>query len=417
MRVTRLTVTNLRAIQRGEFRFQSGFNLIVGVNGVGKTSVLDALCACLSPIVKYMNGLRIKADSLLVEDIRIGADAMTLECGIQIGGGEYSYLIHMPRESSVPQEKKSGMPREQVHETPGKSEFVGEAPQVATGMEPSGRPLAVLFSTRRAVPSERGPSKASSAGNVLAAFADAFSNRELQLGQFAAWMRVQEVLKVENAAAGRVLRAFEDAVSRFLPGYSNLRVSGDRRPTLLIDRDTTTIKVRQLSDGERGTLALVLDLTRRLSQANPKMPDPAANAEAIVLIDELDLHLHPKWQRLIVKNLTAAFPKCQFIATTHSPQVIGEVQHDRIQIIADGAVYSPTHSFGVDSSRVLEEIMESGQRTAQVQDLLSRLSRAIGDGDHVTAETLLGQLSNIVGEDDPEVTRLRTLLEFVKGEK
>jgi hypothetical protein len=66
---------------------------------------------------------------------------------------------------------------------------------------------------------------------------------------------------------------------------------------------------------------------------------------------------------------------------------------------------------------VLEEIMESGTRTAPVQELLSRLSRAIGDGDHVTAETLLGQLSNTIGEDDPEVTRLRTLLEFVKGEK
>jgi hypothetical protein len=417
MRVTRLTVTNLRAIQRAEFHFQSGFNLIVGVNGVGKTSVLDALCASLSPIVKYMNRLRGKVDSLLVEDIRIGADVMTLECGVQVSGGEYSYLIHMPRESSVPQEKKSGMPREQVHETPAKSEFVGEAPQVATGMEPSGLPLAVLFSTRRAVPSERGPSKASAGGNVLAAFADAFSNRELQLGQFAAWIRVQEVLKVENSAVGRVLGAFEDAVSRFLPGYSNLRVSGGGRPALLIDRGATTIRVRQLSDGERGTLALVLDLTRRLSQANPKIPDPAANAEAIVLIDELDLHLHPKWQRLIVKNLTTAFPKCQFIATTHSPQVIGEVQHDRIQIIADGEVYSPTHSFGVDSSRVLEEIMESGTRTAPVQDLLSRLSRAIGDGDHVAAETLLGQLSTTIGEDDPEVTRLRTLLEFVKGEK
>src|SRR5690348_13483909 len=176
MRVTRLTVTNLRAILRAEFQFQSGFNLIVGVNGVGKTSVLDALCACLSPIVKHMNRLRAKVDSLSLEDIRNGADAMTLECDIQINGIDHSYLIHMPRESSVPQEKKSGMPREQVHETPAKSEFVGEPPKVATEMEPTGQPLAVLFSTRRAVPSERGPSKAASGGNVLAAFADAFSN-------------------------------------------------------------------------------------------------------------------------------------------------------------------------------------------------------------------------------------------------
>jgi predicted ATP-binding protein involved in virulence len=417
MRVTRLSVTNLRAIQRAELLFRPGFNLIVGVNGVGKTSVLDALCACLSPIVKHMNRLRAKASSLSVEDIRIGTKVMTLECGIETGGGNFSYLIHMPRESSVPQEKKSGMPREQVHETPGKSEFVGEAATVATGEEPEGRALAVLFSTRRAVPSERAPSKGSSAGDFLAAFADAFSNRELQLGEFAAWMRVQEVLKSENPGAARVLAAFEEVMSRFLPGYSNLRVSDDGRPTLQIDRGTTTVKVRQLSDGERGTLALVLDLTRRLSQANPNMPDPGANAEAVVLIDEIDLHLHPKWQRLIVKNLTTAFPKCQFIATTHSPQVIGEVQHDRIQIIADGKVYSPLHSFGVDSSRVLEEIMGAGTRTAQVEELLVRLSRAIGDGDRTTSRSLLTELAENVGEDDPEVTRLKTLLEFEEGEK
>lgn len=404
-------------MQRAEFHFQAGFNLIVGVNGVGKTSVLDALCACLSPITKYVNQMRAKVMSLAVDDIRIDADAMSLECGVQSGASEYSYLIHMPRESSVPQQKKSGMPREQVHETPGRSEFIGEAPPMAKEADVGGRPLAVLFSTRRAVPSERSPSKAASAGNVLAGFADAFGNRELQLGEFAAWMRVQEVLKSENAATARALRAFEDAVARFLPGYSNLRVSDERRPILQIDHGKTTVKVRQLSDGERGTLALVLDLTRRLSQANPKMPDPAANAEAIVLIDELDLHLHPKWQREIVKNLTIAFPKCQFIATTHSPQVIGEVEHDRIQIIADGQVYSPTHSFGVDSSRVLEEIMDARPRTELIQDLLGRVSRAIRDGKHVEAESLLGDLARNVGEDDPEVTRLKTLLEFEANDK
>jgi len=87
--------------------------------------------------------------------------------------------------------------------------------------------------------------------------------------------------------------------------------------------------------------------------------------------------LHPKWQRQIVRNLSAAFPRCQFIATTHSPQVIGEVEHDQIQIIANGRVHSPTHSFGVDSSRVLEEIMESEPRAREVKDLLAELSKEV----------------------------------------
>jgi len=418
MRVTRLKLANLPAIEAAEFRFQPGFNVIVGVNGVGKTSVLDALGVSLSAVVKHSNRLPMLVERFAVDDIRVGAEALTVECGIQIGESEHAYLIHKPRETSVAQEKKAGIPREQVHDTPQKAEFVGDVPKLATGKEASGRPLAVLFSTRRAVPSERAPAKSMTAGGVLlAAYAEAFANRELRLSEFAAWMRVQQALTAEKPAAGRVLAAFEDAVTRFLPGYTNLRVDGEDRPKLLIDRGGTTLKVWQLSDGERGTLAMVLDLTRRLAQANPQLKDPAAQAEAVVLIDEIDLHLHPKWQRQIVQNLTAAFPKCQFIATTHSPQVIGEVEHDRIQIIADGQVYSPTHSFGVDSSRVLEEIMEARPRTKEVQDLLSDLSRAIGDQEYENARTLLSKLATQVGEDDPEVTRARTLLEFMESEK
>lgn len=417
MIVTRLKLANLRAIEAAEFRFQRGVNLIVGVNGVGKTSVLYGLGVCLSAVAKRMNRLPGRVEAFGLDDIRVGAEALTVECGVRIGEGDYAYLVHKPRAASAPQEKKAGMPREQVHDTPEKAEFIGKAPSPVTGDEPGGRPLAVLFSTNRAVPSERAPGKGVAAGDVAAAFADAFANRELRLGEFGAWMRVQESLRGERPAAASALAACQDAVGRFLPGYSNLRLDGVDRPRLCIDRGTTTISVRQLSDGERGTLALVLDLTRRLAQANPGLADPAAEAEAVVLIDEIDLHLHPKWQRQIVHNLGAAFPRCQFIATTHSPQVIGEVEHERIQIIADGQVYSPTHSYGVDSSRVLEEVMGSDPRAKEVQDLLKEISQFIGRQEFARGRDLLANLVERLGESDPEVTRIRTLLDFVEGKE
>ena len=134
----------------------------------------------------------------------------------------------------------------------------------------------------------------------------------------------------------------------------------------------------------------------------------------VVLIDEIDLHLHPKWQRQIVRNLTAAFPRCQFIATTHSPQVIGEVEHDRIQIIADGQVYSPTHSLGLDSSRVLDEVMDASSRNADLTDRLSEVSRVIGAQQFDRARELLSKLEEHEGAG-PDVVRLRTLLDFVEG--
>src|SRR5690242_16357410 len=110
MIVTRLKLANLRAIEAAEFRFQPGFNLIVGVNGVGKTSVLDALGVCFSAITKQMNGVRARVGSFAVEDIRISAKAMTVECGVRQGDRDHTYLLHKPREASVPQKKKSGMP-------------------------------------------------------------------------------------------------------------------------------------------------------------------------------------------------------------------------------------------------------------------------------------------------------------------
>ena len=416
MIVTRLRLVNLRAIENAEFRFQPGFNLIVGVNGVGKTSVLDALCVCLSAAVKRANKLRGRVEAFSVDDIRIGAEDMIVECDVRIGKQVHSYLLHKPRETSVPQKAKAGMPREQVHSTPEVAGFIGDPPLPVSGHEPDGRPLAVLFSTNRAIPSKRGPRKGVTAGGMETAFADAFLERELRLGDFGNWLEVQESTRSENPAAGRKLAACEDAVRRFLPNYADLRLGGEDNPQLLIDRDSTTIPVQQLSDGERGILAIVLDLTRRLAQANPNLTDPASEAEAVVLIDELDLHLHPKWQRQIVHNLTTTFPRCQFIATTHSPQVIGEVPHERIHIISDDEVYSPTHSFGVDSSRVLEEIMDADPRATEVKELLSKVSQAIGKEQLDRAQRLIDQLVVRLGDEDPEVTRLRTLLDFMEEE-
>ena len=413
MNVTSLHLTNLRSISSAEFRFKPGFNLIVGVNGVGKSSVLDALSVCLLAYVKQANRLRMRGGSFATRDIRFGASELTVACSSKIGSREYHYLIHRPREASASQQTEAGVTPRQVYDAPARSSFFGEPPQAATGRDPDGRPLAVLFSTSRAVPSRRTPSKRMAAGGTDAAFGDALASRELRLSEIAAWMRVQESLRSERASAAATLKALEDTVQLFLEGYAGLRVDDSQRE-LLIDRKGSAVTVQHMSDGERGTLALVLDLTRRLVQANPEMDNPAGEAEAVVLIDEIDLHLHPAWQRLIVHKLTSTFPRCQFIATTHSPQIIGEVEHDRIHIMTDKEVYSPTHSFGVDSSRVLDEIMDAESRTKEALDLLSQVSREIGKQRYEDARGLLAKIVAVLDENDPEVIRIQTLLDFLE---
>ena len=409
MRVTDLKLTNVRSIKTAQLHFQPGFNLVIGENGVGKTTSLDALAECLGEFVRLANRLRGRVGTMGIEAIRVGSPALDIECGFEDAGKQYRYVIHRPRESSALHAEKVGT-RAQTQETPEKRGFIGEWPPSIPVGDAGNRPLGVLFATNRAVTSERWRVKPS--GGRSRAFELALSEREVQLGYFANWMRAKEV--VANERSRQVLAAVEKAVRDFVPGYGNLRVGDTDGGALLLDRDEAALAIRQLSHGERGIIALVLDLTRRLAEANPGLRNPSEEASAVVLIDEIDLHLHPKWQRQIVRKLSETFPRCQFIATTHSPQVIGEVARERIQIITDRGAYSPTHSFGVDSNRVLEEIMGATPRAELVEELLARIREEIDEDEFEQVRRSLNQLIDRVGSDDPEVTRIRAFVEFME---
>ena len=439
MRITSLKLANIRAIETAEFRFQPGFNLIVGVNGVGKSTVLDALRICMSRILPSATESRAKAMSFVSSDIRSGFPFLDAELSLTIDVDEFRFTrrqwpegfaaddvgnIEKLRREILDSERLRDRARNllrELEESHGVSDSDTFAPSKAelknAACAAAVAPNCVFFSTNRSVASDANTAKSKAAGGKSAAYAEALSRRPMYVAQFADWMRVQEALATEQSAAKRHLQVLRSAVDRFLPTYENLRPADEKSSRLLIDQGGIALDVGQLSDGERGVLALVLDLARRLSQANPSLDDPLSEGHAVVLIDEIDLHLHPKWQRQIVHKLTAIFPRCQFIATSHSPQVIGEVEHDRIHIIANGEVYSPKHSFGVDSSRVLEEIMDANPRTPEVEELLKKVSREVSKQRYEIARELLVKLVDRLGENDPEVTRIQTLLDFLEGEE
>ena len=409
MRVTDLRLTNVRSIKTAEMHFQPGFNLVVGDNGVGKTTIIETLAICLFEFERRYNRSNVgEAKPLRDDDIRTNAESLDVACGFERCGAKYPFVIHKPRHQSVAKPGRIGFIGNQPPTDPG----ISSAARHAEKCQSEGRPLGVLYSTTRAVASERWPRKL--IGGRSRAYEGALSDRAVQLGHFASWMKVIQEYNTERNEP--LLRALENTVRSYLPGYSNLRLGGADDRSLIIDRRGATLPVRHLSHGERSILAVVLDLTRRLGTANPGMTAPATEAGAVVLIDEIALHLHPKWQRQIARNLTETFPRCQFIGTTHSPQVIGEVEHDRIQILTEDGAFSPTHSFGVDASRVLEEIMEAEPRNHEVRKLLSRASHFIDRERFKEARELLGKLNERLGSNDPDVTGLGTLLDFVEGE-
>ena len=405
MRVKSLFLKNVRAIEAATFRFAPGFNVIAGVNGVGKTSVLHSLAVCLSAVIKDARRLGRYGALFQPEDVRVGAADMQASCEIDIGRSTHSYVV----ERRLPKDGMYGV------KWAGDGKTTTRRPFSWSEDAREASPLAVLFSTARSVASDISLGRGDPTRGPSSAYAGALVNRRLKLGEFAAWIRVQQALMRERPESRRLLAALDAAIARFLPGYDNVRPGGSTsQDSLLIDHGDRTLPARLLSDGEKGALAIVFDLTRRLAQANEGMLDPARDAEAVVLIDEIELHLHPAWQRRIVGDLMKTFPRCQFIATTHSPQIIGEVEKERIQIMAGGMVYSPSHSFGVDSSRVLEEVMDAHARNVEIQELLRSISSRIDEDQYRDARKLLEQLAERVGEGDPEVTRARTLLEFLE---
>ena len=273
MRVASLRLTNVRGIKTADFHFRPEFNLIVGVNGIGKTTVLDALRFCLGAFLRKANRIDIRG-TFAAEDIRVGADDLEVRCVGRIGSATHTCVIHRPREAAVSRGGEPGMPDEPVRSTPAKTQFLGPPPPPATGRESGGRPLAVLYSTKRAVTSNS--TKRPAAERVEAAFADALKDAGLQLREFADWMRAQQALQPEWPPARRVLEGLQEAIRRFLPEYARLREDDGERTRLVIDREGGTVPVRQLSDGERGVLCMVLDLSRRLVQANPDLENLAA---------------------------------------------------------------------------------------------------------------------------------------------
>ncbi|MEM8534817.1 MAG: AAA family ATPase, partial [Chloroflexota bacterium] len=186
----------------------------------------------------------------------------------------------------------------------------------------------------------------------------------------------------------------------------------DTKPSLWVRKNGNPLNVSQLSDGERSMLALVFDLSRRLALANPQSDDPLREGRGVVLIDELDLHLHPSWQRTIVDRLTTTFPNCQFIATTHSPQIVGEVRPEQVILIDNGVVGRPAQSLGMDTNWILRHLMGVAERETDTKQALNWIEELIDDEEYDEAEEAIERLRVTLG-DFPELVDLQTRINMI----
>jgi len=211
---------------------------------------------------------------------------------------------------------------------------------------------------------------------------------------------------------GREIQIVTKTIENFIEGYSHLRIKRVPRPHMLVDKNGETFNLEQLSDGEKNLIALVGDIARRLSIANPSSKAPL-KGDGIILIDEVDLHLHPTWQRLIIPKLTKLFPNCQFFITTHSPQVLSHVKPDNIFLLKNENNElnwtKPDESYGMSIDRVVELIMNEDVRPNDVANDLEKIFEYIERNKLDKAKKLVIDLKKYL-KTDPEILRAEMLI-------
>ncbi|MCH4296125.1 AAA family ATPase [Shewanella sp. 3B26] len=207
----------------------------------------------------------------------------------------------------------------------------------------------------------------------------------------------------------RQLTAVRAAIYKFMPEFSNLRVRRKPHLHMSIDKNGEPFNVAQLSQGEKSMMALIGDIARRLAVMNPELENPLLG-DGIVLIDEVDMHLHPKWQRSIIEQLTSTFPNCQFVLTTHSPLVISDSKNVLTYLIGENEIKRLPPLYGLDANTVLLEIMDTDIRNASINEKLTVLLDAINDTDIPNAKRLIEELSHELPASNLELSKARLLL-------
>lgn len=211
------------------------------------------------------------------------------------------------------------------------------------------------------------------------------------------------------------LEAVRIAIKNFLVNVSSPFVETTNfGEELFIEKDSIKFSLSQLSEGEKSVIVLVSDIARRLAIANPNLQQPRLG-HGIVLIDEIEQHLHPAWQRTIIPNLRRTFPNIQFILTTHSPQVISTLKRENVFILDNFQLVPETpHTYGRDSNSILYDIFGVEKRPAEAKQEFAKLYRLMDDPAKVSETAdLLRDAEAKYGYYDEEVVRARGQFQFL----
>ncbi|MEZ8834752.1 AAA family ATPase [Vibrio cyclitrophicus] len=437
MKLKTLTLENFRGFKRFECDFQPGINVLVGLNGFGKSSLLDAVMLAYAQFIggfgtassKNISDADIHMTKHLLGETEDDGFNMEYQLPTSVTIDTYPSEWHDFPESwaRVRNTLKGGTsnpsePKKCAH----------NLQSLVRSNEPVTLPLFSYYGTSRLWPSNKmnlnfsklGPSRLDVYTDCLdpASKYDKFSSwlKKETIADHERKMRIIEESGLEGAIVkgstvrGRLLDAVRQAINICLAnsGWSNIRYSANAEEIVATHREQGDIPVSHLSDGVRNMIGMVADIAYRAVNLNPKLDTKAVvDTHGIVLIDEVDMHLHPQWQRLILSSLREAFPNIQFIVTTHSPLVISDSKGIHVSLLNNPEKATPVPElYGQDANSVLLDIMDTDIRNAEVNTKIGDLLDAIHDSNIEKAKQLLADLQADLPAGNLELSKAKLLL-------
>lgn len=371
MRIDRLHIKNFKGFKDDEFSFHPQFNLIIGENGTGKTSLLDALSVALGSWFLGIRGYdtrHIRPQEVLLADFEtedISEDGERnfgiswepqYPCSVEASGKVLEESLTWGRSLNTPGGRTTYGDATNIKNLAGNVDV-----DVRSG-ENVALPLISYYGTGRLwdVPREQARvknEKSISRKEERSRFAGYRNSVDPRLSVVALvrWIARQSWISYQKGGKPSSLyEAVRNAIVGCVEGAENIYFDANFGEVIVeMVGGLGTQPFNNLSDGQRCMLAMVGDIAQKAAVLNPHLGTKVLEeTPGVVLIDELDLHLHPKWQRRIIEDLNRTFPSIQFIATTHSPFLIQSLRSGEELIMLDG---QPTAQL---ANKTVEEIAQ-----------------------------------------------------------
>ena len=368
MRIDRISISNFKLFEKCEFKFHPSFNLIVGVNGSGKTSLLRAVAAAMGgwahAYIKDAKNRRAILESEIREvqiDKRFDkTKTVTIEAHgtaaivDRFGAKKQGRATWTRKRREASKETITGGEIDYGTGTKYNLNFGNLGRDILSYIE-NGKafdlPIIAFYECDRlwiVKDDIKAEESAVIKHSRFDPYVDCFHTGadHKALGQ---WLLKHELASLQQKVETPTLLSIRAAAKAAIEGCSDLRFDFDEGRVMVEFSNGHAMPFEHLSDGQRTMLGLFCDLARRAALLNPHLGgDASAETSGVVLIDELDLHLHPKWQRQIIESLRSVFPKIQFICTTHSPFLIQSLRSGDELILLDGQPLAELENKGVE---------------------------------------------------------------------